>query len=559
MCRDLQDLARGTTDDPTAKYVLLRMAYAQCIEAREFDLAREVIGDLARSYRVDALGLNVEVFEACVAGSVGDPEAFAREFDRAAQLIEESLLADRIELAERLLPSAVRAASFSGDESLQQRASRWGDVVAQWTASALEAQRAALRLAQQPLDGEARLALGRYLCLTKGQWRAGLALLAGDTDEVLAAAARSDLDSQVHDQPPAARLAAADQWRELAAQHCGLAQRRLMLHADEIYRQVYPAVSGMTRLKIEERMLSRPLFVFDSGDPPSTEWVAERLRFRGGHGREGSGSWAHLAIQDGQATLVANRAGFIETREEFPPPGIEHYQIEAELWSDLLKGTAFEFGGTRLYFGHSDGLHVEGGWVPNVIYPIPSHRFQHYLIDVSPGEVSFSLNGIHLGTMETQSLARGSITLRGWEGHVQCRRLVVWALPPDELTLSIELPNAADSAGWAPAALELYPGFEEDRRLMRQTLPDREGGSSHWSSGEAIAAAKRVFARFPPPGTSRLRVLEVLGEPNRGAAPGNESPEAPLIYRFDHGFGGVQFTIHFESDRVSRIEAEPLE
>jgi len=558
LCRSLRDLARGTVDDPAACYVLLRMSYDRALRSGDSDLAREVIDDIARSFRIDSLKLRGELLAACVEAVADDPDRAAEEARRAFRLIEESLVADRVDLADRVLALAKQAASPSGDFALETKVARWVEIVVEWSQSVREAERAAMRLVQEPRDAQARLAVGRYLCFTKGQWSLGLPHLAGGGDEALAALAQADLragDDHAH-------LAVADQWRDLAAKHRGLARRRILLHADEIDRRVYPSVTGLTRLKIEERMLSRPLFVFDAGDPPSADWIEEHLRFRGGHGREGSGSWAHLALHEGRATLVANRAGFVETLEHFPPAGVEHYEIEAELWSDLLKGTVFEFGGTRLYFGDGEGPHLEGGWVPNVIYPIPSHRFHHYLIDVSPEGISFTLNGVYLGTMPMERLAHSGLTLRGWEGHVQCRRLVVWALPDADLTLAIHMPQVEASAPWTHEGVEFYPGFAADLRTMRQTQRGIDGGSSPWSTGEAIAAAQRIFAHFPEVGVSRRRVLEVLGEPNRIGIHGVETGDdrdAPLVYCFDTGFGGIQFTIHFENDRVSRIEPQPLE
>lgn len=428
----LRDLARSTDDDPAARFVLLRMALDLTVKSGDYPRAHEIIADLAQHYRVDSLRLKVDALVSTVKNHTDHETIRAAEnLKRAIGLLEEALHADRMGLAEELLALASAMAEQSADHALVEDVGRWRDLWREWSAHAEEAGQAALRILQEPADADARLAVGRYLCFTKGDWSTGLPMLARSSDETLRTLAKADLRTR-GDQH--ARIAVADGWRDLAKTSEGLAHHRMIQHAEEIYRRVYPAVTGLARLKMEQKMISRPLFVFDSGDPPSEHWMVEHLHFRGGHGREGSGSWANLTIENDRAILVANRAGFIETLEQFPPPGVDHYQIEAELWSDLLVGTALEFGGQRMYFGHAGGIHLEGGWVPNVIYPIRDDRFYHYLIDISPEGISFTVNGVFLGTMKTDGVARGGIVLRGWKGHVRCRRLVVWALPGGDIT-----------------------------------------------------------------------------------------------------------------------------
>lgn len=50
-----------------------------------------------------------------------------------------------------------------------------------------------------------------------------------------------------------------------------------------------------------------------------------------------------------------------------------------------------------------------------------------------PKGVSFTVDGEFVGTMPVEGgTPHGQIALRGWEGHVRCRRLVVWAMPQEE-------------------------------------------------------------------------------------------------------------------------------
>lgn len=553
VCRDLRELARGTDDDPMARYVLLRMAYNLALQSVQWPLANELIDDMALSYAVDAIAMRTDVLTAECEHLTGDAAPPRSQLAQAFQILESALMADRIDVAAGLVSLAHSIADRTDDRIGQEQVARWSSTFHQWSAQTGHAQHAALSLLQQPEDAGAQLALGRYLCFIKGDWAHGLPRLARGNVESLRTLAQAELSTGADDP---ARMAVAQQWRQLAATHDGLARRRLLLHAEEIDRRLYPAVTGLTRMKLEEQMLSRPLLVFDSADPPSADWIEEHLHFRGGHGREGRGSWANISLEHGEAVLVANRAGFIETRDQFPSPDVDHYEIEAQLQSDVGNGAALEFGGQRMYVDRSDGLHMEGGWVPNVIYPIQGDRSDHYLIDVAPDAITFTLNGVVLGTMPMDHLARGGMVLRGWEGHVRCRRLVVWALPDDDL--AAPLPTVSQST--TPGTPANDPGFEKDLRTMRQTV-SLAGTTlaSKASTGEAIAAAVRVFERFPEVGMTRSHVLKVLGDPKTisgyGIAAEDES-DAPLVYRFDTGFGGVYYTVQFRDGCVVRVEKQ---
>lgn len=446
IAHQILELALGTDDDAAAQFVLFQTAVKFAQKAVDLQLTEQMIDAAAQRYRVDSAQWKADSFKAILAHQIDEPIQAGVQLNRVIELVEDALMVDRIELAEELMNLASGIANRSARQDLIEQVAQWNDLANEWSTNAMKARHAALRLHQDPSDVDANLALGRYLCFIKGNWKRGLPLLAQCGDESIREVAEADFKLQ-DDQN---RIAVADGWFKLAGSHKGLVKQRMILRADEIYRGAYSAVTGLTRLQIEEQMISQPLFVFDSSNPPSEHWLEEKLNFRGNYGREGIGSWANLMIEDGQAILVANRAGYVQTLDQFPPQDAEHYQIDAILWSDLLKGTALEFGGQRMYFGRKDGIHLEGGWVPNVIFPITNGKYYHYLIDVSPDGISFTVDGVYLGTMETDTLASGGIVLRGWEGHVRCRRLVVWAVP--DPTLPIQLNQDHPESGEAPKA-----------------------------------------------------------------------------------------------------------
>ena len=109
--------------------------------------------------------------------------------------------------------------------------------------------------------------------------------------------------------------------------------------------------------------------------------------------------------------------------------------------------------------------------------------------------------------------------------------------------------------------VEPYPGFAEDCALLRKTYwIDRPWLNA--SSAEACQAAIRIFRRASFIGITREEVLDLLGDPatiSDYGQPVTEGPNSTLVYRFDSGLGGWQYTIGFEADRVRSVQADSLE
>lgn len=99
-----------------------------------------------------------------------------------------------------------------------------------------------------------------------------------------------------------------------------------------------------------------------------------------------------------------------------------------------------------------------------------------------------------------------------------------------------------------------YKKFEADRVLIRKTV--RLKPSLNASSPEAIAASVRIFERVAFLFKTREEVLKLLGDPATISSYGKRAgsdPDSPLVYVFDSGYGGFQYTIGFEGGKVNRI------
>ena len=415
----LRRLALETTDDPAPRYVLMQMAIDAAIDAGDPAAALQLAEQMASEYAVDGPELRADLV--CRALGQAAPDGPLAGIVRDA--LEQLLLDDRPDLASRVVLAGLEAGGICDSTELIG----WSKVIGEWEEASAQAQAAALRLVQDPHDPDANLEVGRYLCFTKAQWARGLPMLAAGADESLRRLALDELAQDV-----GARIRAAEAWRALGEESSALTRWRLRRHADALLRAAYPLVSGLQRLEVESKLDARPLFCFGPRTEADETWQRENLHFWANHGHEGPGRWAMVSDKRGGPELVANRAGYVETLQHLPPEGVDRYVIEASIASDLLPGTALEFCALRLYTT-GDGIVMENGWRPERQHTLGT-GFHSYRIEGSPGRISFTLDGVHLGTMPVSEAARGPLVLRGWEGHVRCRRLEMWSAPDDSLT-----------------------------------------------------------------------------------------------------------------------------
>lgn len=107
---------------------------------------------------------------------------------------------------------------------------------------------ASLALDAEPTDPDANFAVGRFLCLAKGDWQRGVAMLALGSNEELKVTSVMELETK----PDAIKL--GDAWWKIAESHEGTAKARTQAHAAEWYRKALPGLSGLTKAKTEARL-----------------------------------------------------------------------------------------------------------------------------------------------------------------------------------------------------------------------------------------------------------------------------------------------------------------
>jgi hypothetical protein len=104
----------------------------------------------------------------------------------------------------------------------------------------------------------------------------------------------------------------------------------------------------------------------------------------------------------------------------------------------------------------------------------------------------------------------------------------------------------------------------KDLRQLRETVEIDAGGGKKLraSSPRACEAARRAFSRVDLRGKAKREVLGLLGEPGTvsdfGVARAGRT-DSPLIYRFDTGKDGRQYTVVFNGGKVVRVTVTGLQ
>ena len=139
--------------------------------------------------------------------------------ETALLFLDRALIDEDFERGERLLQVARAAAAKTGMTAIFVKMVEQADK--QFKAISKEYERvkdAARKLKSAPDDADANLALGRFRCFVRGDWDAGLPLLAKGGDKGLSEAAQKDVDEPA---AAAAQAAVGDAWADYADKAVG--------------------------------------------------------------------------------------------------------------------------------------------------------------------------------------------------------------------------------------------------------------------------------------------------------------------------------------------------
>lgn len=250
LAKVLLQQAQDTHDDAAARYVLLEQANELAIAAGDPEMATGSLDLMGKYYAVSVLERKVRTVLRLPPAelSPGACEALA---SICMDLVDRQVEADGFEMARQMADLTEAAAAHSKRvsfaASLQPRLAGFRELLAEYAA----VQPVREKLRDHPEDADANLILGKFYCLSKGDFRRGLPFLAQGADSNLASLAAKELAASGE---PARQIEAADGWWELSKTLSGVAKAHAAAHATGLYQAAVRNFAGITLLRIQSRL-----------------------------------------------------------------------------------------------------------------------------------------------------------------------------------------------------------------------------------------------------------------------------------------------------------------
>ena len=230
----------------------------------EIDVSFQAIAELARSFEVDALAMKSVAIEvaAKLQKSPQDNEIFV---PKVAAVLDQAIAVNRYELAKTLSGVALASARLARNAELLKQVTATDRAREQTAADFAAVQPAIEALGKDMLDPAANLAVGRFHCFIKADWKQGLPMLLNGSDEALKRLAEQELAGGIDPLP------LADAWWALAETLEVPAKTIIQQHAADWYRMALPKLVGLVQVKAERRIAAAPVRLVGSSDPAAPE------------------------------------------------------------------------------------------------------------------------------------------------------------------------------------------------------------------------------------------------------------------------------------------------
>ncbi len=254
LARKLTDLATGTKEDPTARYVLATQALELSVKLCDAKQASALVLGLSLYYDVDTWELKAKTLSQ-LAAVAKTPEARQLIANGAFDLVDKALIEDRYDAAVLLAASAADLAALLPDPALRKKTIEAHTRALRMRQEAAEVQAAQERLAHHSDDAAAHLLVGRYYCMEKNDWDSGLPHLIRGGDAELTAIAQLELAGAAK---PTEQVTLADAWWDLADRRRDSSDaplaKGMRTRAVYWYRRAMPQLSGFGQSKAQKRI-----------------------------------------------------------------------------------------------------------------------------------------------------------------------------------------------------------------------------------------------------------------------------------------------------------------
>ncbi|HEX8913704.1 MAG TPA: discoidin domain-containing protein [Humisphaera sp.] len=254
LAEELLAEAAKAADNPGDQYVLLAGAANAAKEAASLSLCTQASEALAASYGLDPTAMRADAALNLKYSAATTADAAANVLE-ALDVVDSLVAADDLVAATKLCAAlqAASAAVPSLRPAVQQKFRDVGTVRTEHDRVVPHLE----KLKSSPADQSANRAVGSYLCLARGQWAAGLPLLAVHGTDLVRLAATRDLAA-----PAAAEAQAAvgDAWWQAGEVEVPSNQLAMRRRAAAWYAAALSGngLTGLNRTRVEKRIAAVP-------------------------------------------------------------------------------------------------------------------------------------------------------------------------------------------------------------------------------------------------------------------------------------------------------------
>lgn len=249
LAQKLTVLAGRTRDDDLGRFALLTVARGLATDAGDVTTAIIAVDNLTDDFSIDGLPLKKEIYLRVVR-VLKTPQEFRTLWRHMDAAVDQAFAVDDYAAAKQFAAFALNAASRGQESSLntlsQQRVQEVGLTQRAFAAF----QQASGRLELDPDDADAKLKVGSFRCFVKGDWGAGLPLLAKGSDENLAALAARELAATTQ----AEAIVIGDGWWEAAQSRTRREKEQAQRHAASWYTRALTNAEGLAKATVEQRL-----------------------------------------------------------------------------------------------------------------------------------------------------------------------------------------------------------------------------------------------------------------------------------------------------------------
>ena len=301
LAEKMLDQAIAGQGDPADYFVLLREAKEMAAQAGHAEMAIQAVKRISEIYDVDGMAMKRKTLDA-VSRSARTRGQFRAIIQQALPLANSAVVSDDFKSALHLCEMAANAARKAEDYQRAKQIIIGKKEVAEIGKEYARTQEARATLKQSPRDQSANLVVGRYYCLTKGDWNKGISMLALGSEGDLKALTIRELRGAASS---VEWVSMGDGWWDLGQEEsAGPTKDSYLARAAYWYSgalNALPEASEPTKTKVETRIgelnesalskLKTQLSEPESAEDPETkEAVASGLRWLAGQQRE-DGNW----------------------------------------------------------------------------------------------------------------------------------------------------------------------------------------------------------------------------------------------------------------------------